>query len=76
MDKRQKRGTSQKPCRFARIAAGIAVTAITVAGIGTAAGGASASTDWGTRVEPPIIVLDKTVVIDPDLAPQSTGWGS
>ena len=75
MDKHQKRGTSWKPRRFARVAAGIAVTAITIAGIGAAAGGASASTGWGNRVSPPILVLDKAVVIGPNLAPQSTGWG-
>ncbi len=70
-----KQGTSWKPRRFARLAAGIAVAAITAAGIGAAAGGASASTGWGSRMAPPVSVSVKTVVIGPDLAPQSTGWG-
>ena len=72
----QKRGTSWKPRRFARLAAGIAVAAITVAGIGAAAGGASASTGWGNRPAPTMTVSAKIVVVAPDLTPLSTGWGA
>ena len=72
----QKRGTSWKPRRFVRLAAGIAVAAITVAGIGAAAGGASASTGWGSRVAPPAPISVKVAVTGADVAPQSTGWGA
>ena len=72
----QKRGTSWKPRRFARLAAGITVAAITVAGIGAAAGGASASTGWGSRIAITAPISEKIVVVAPDLAPQSTGWGA
>ncbi len=71
----QKRGTSWKPRRFARLAAGIAVTVITVAGIGAAAGGASASTGWGSVANPTATVTVKTVVVGPVITPLSTGWG-
>ena len=72
----QKRGTSWKPRRFARLAAGIAVAAITVAGIGAAAGGASASTGWGNRMVSSAPVSVNVVVVAPDLTPMSTGWGA
>ena len=59
--------TPRRPRRLARFAAGVAVAAITVAGIGAATGGASASTGSGSRQAP--------VTATGGSSTQSTGWG-
>ena len=58
----------RRPRRLARFAAGVAVAAITVAGIGAATGGASASTGWGSRPAP-------VTAAPGGASTQSTGWG-
>jgi hypothetical protein len=72
-----KQGTTWRQKRAARFAAGIAVAAITAAGIGIAAGGAGAATGWSSRmtVAPTTTKSAAAQAPGPKLVPTATGWG-
>jgi hypothetical protein len=76
-----KRGTTWRQKRAARFAAGVAVAAITAAGIGIAAGGAGAATGWGSRmtVQSAAAGTPKTIVSGVRLGTtamtDANGWG-
>ncbi len=85
--KASKKGTSWGPKRTARLAAGLAIVAITAAGIGAASSGASAA-NAGARTSGTIAVIvaptttaAPTTTVAPSKTPTATikmyavGWG-
>ena len=80
--KSTKKGTSWGPKRAVRLAAGLAVVAVTALGIGAASGGAGAATGGG-RVSAPTTTAAPATTANPLAIPVSTkqpsvdanGWG-
>jgi hypothetical protein len=78
-DTNRKPGTSWKPGRARRIAAGVALAAISVAGIAASTNGASAGTYWGRQAKPTATVAPTTGgtggTSGGTSAMMSTSWG-
>jgi hypothetical protein len=72
--KATKKGTSWGPKRAARLAAGLAVLAITAVGIGAASNGASAANGWRVSVPPTTTQAPVTTVVTNPTMDRANGW--